>query len=266
MTELEVKTDLREQNLKVIEVKQFIKNITDENGKTTARKLPIFSVQFEKETSREDIKKVKIVCFCKVTWEPSRNKSSIVQCYKCQQFGHIAKNCFKKEICANCAEEHNMLSCKNSNNLKCTNCGEKHRANDQECEYYRRMSKRKNSNNRNQFEGTQRQQMYVNSQSRKNSSTNVTQHQEEESSKSRVLKGRNVNNDGFNNTHNNKREGENNEESFSSAWKDIKNIFKGIDFGKIMNIVRSTVHKIKQCNDGMSKFSCLVEGIIEMFD
>ena len=269
VSELEVKSDLLEKNLKVIDVKQFIKKETDEDGKPFSRKLPIFSVQFEKDTLREDIKKVRIVCFCKVTWEPSRSKSTIVQCYKCQQFGHIAKNCFKQAQCAICAEEHNTRDCKNSEKLTCTNCGENHRADDPDCNYYKRASKKKSSNNRNQFGGTHIQQVYENSGRRKNLSTNVTQQQKEEPSYSQAARGREGKNDGnyndYGQNHNNKRE-QTNEESFASAWKEIKNIFKDINFGKIMKVFKSTVHNIKQCNDGMSKFSCLVEGIIEMFD
>lgn len=259
---LEVKTDLLEKKLKVIEVKQFVKKVTDEDGNISSRNLPIFSVQFEKETSREEIRKVKFVCFCKVTWEPPRSKAEIVQCYKCQQFGHIAKNCFKKEICAICAKEHNTTACVNPSKIKCTNCGESHRADDRACEFHKRASKKKSSINRNQFRHTYTQP------ERRMSTTNVTQ-QEEGPTYSQAAKGicsNNNNRRDYQNQNNKSEEKKNEEESFTSVWNEIKNIFKGMNFKKVIGVVRNTAKKIRECNDGMSKFSCLIEGIIELFD
>ena len=52
------------------------------------------------------------------------------QCYKCQSFGHSARNCTKEEKCVVCAGSHNVKDCnqREGNVKKCANCGENHTA------------------------------------------------------------------------------------------------------------------------------------------
>lgn len=45
----------------------------------------------------------------------------ITRCFKCQEYGHIAKYCKKSELCGKCGEEHNSDHC-TSNAAKCVNC------------------------------------------------------------------------------------------------------------------------------------------------
>ncbi|XP_070170847.1 uncharacterized protein [Polyergus mexicanus] len=48
----------------------------------------------------------------------------IIRCYKCCGFYHFAKDCTKKEVCGNCADQHATKDCK-SNLMKCVNCEDK---------------------------------------------------------------------------------------------------------------------------------------------
>lgn len=56
----------------------------------------------------------------------------ITQCFKCHQYGHLAKACKAKEVCGYCSsKEHNTrahLEPRNKANLKCALCGAKHAA------------------------------------------------------------------------------------------------------------------------------------------
>jgi hypothetical protein len=50
------------------------------------------------------------------------------QCYQCQGFGHIAKNCFSKKLkCVVCAGEHQLKDCPKEK-ICCANCGGNHSA------------------------------------------------------------------------------------------------------------------------------------------
>ena len=47
------------------------------------------------------------------------------RCYHCQEYGHNANSCHKKEehaICGFCAKEHTSRDCPNRDNIKCINC------------------------------------------------------------------------------------------------------------------------------------------------
>lgn len=64
ITEDEVKADLMEKNLRITEVKQFIKKVAEQNGQVTEVKLPIFSIKFDQNTKVAEFKKVRYVCWC----------------------------------------------------------------------------------------------------------------------------------------------------------------------------------------------------------
>jgi len=58
----------------------------------------------------------------------------IVQCFKCQKFGHTASICTSKTtICRFCAGEHNSKECGCKDKLKCSNCRKNHKSNSINC-------------------------------------------------------------------------------------------------------------------------------------
>lgn len=86
----EVKNDLS-TNFKVREVKQFVKNVEDD-GVETEVKLPIYSVEFEPGTQLKDVFAQNKVCWCLLHWEKFKTKNKVIQCFKCQAYGHFVNN------------------------------------------------------------------------------------------------------------------------------------------------------------------------------
>ena len=62
--------------------------------------------------------------------EEFRNRIKLIQCFKCQKFGHIAKNCKSSPRCSQCGGEHKIENGKmekcTANTKKCPNCGGQH--------------------------------------------------------------------------------------------------------------------------------------------
>lgn len=57
------------------------------------------------------------------------------RCFKCQKFGHSAKNCQNTSLCCRCGQpDHEAESC--DNNEKCANCKGEHRADSKTCRVY----------------------------------------------------------------------------------------------------------------------------------
>ena len=65
----------------------------------------------------------------------------MTQCFKCQGFNHIAKDCKNAQKCVRCAGAHKSTECpdknKDSLKLKCFNCNGEHVASSKECPKFR---------------------------------------------------------------------------------------------------------------------------------
>ncbi|KHJ34160.1 putative zinc finger cchc-type protein [Erysiphe necator] len=57
----------------------------------------------------------------------------MMQCYNFQKYGHIAKNCSVESKCGHCAGGHNTRTCPGKQEIRCSNCGKKHKAWDPIC-------------------------------------------------------------------------------------------------------------------------------------
>ena len=61
----------------------------------------------------------------------------VTQCYKCQGFNHVAKDCKSDQKCVRCAGAHKSTECpdkdKESLKLKCSNCDGDHIASFRKC-------------------------------------------------------------------------------------------------------------------------------------
>ena len=70
--------------------------------------------------------------------EEFKTTPSILQCFKCQGFGHKALNRTKKEKCVVCREAHSHKNCRNEEKRKpkCTNCRGPHVAKYRGCPAY----------------------------------------------------------------------------------------------------------------------------------
>ena len=71
--------------------------------------------------------------------EEFKTTPPILQCFKCQSFGHKALNCTKKEKCVVCGEAHSHKNCPNKEKRKpkCANCRGPHVANYRGCPAYK---------------------------------------------------------------------------------------------------------------------------------
>lgn len=54
--------------------------------------------------------------------------------------------------------------------------------------------------------------------------------------------------------------------SFGSLFSEIKSIFSNLNVQKIVAKVRNMLFRLKECDDAISKITCIVESIFEIFD
>lgn len=98
----------------------------------------MYMVIADNNTKMSDITKIKTVHYTHVTWEKHQNTRQIIQCHRCQKWGHATTNCNMAPRCLKCAGQHRTNTCtKNPNTpAKCANCEEAHPANSTLCRIY----------------------------------------------------------------------------------------------------------------------------------
>ena len=74
--------------------------------------------------------------------EEFRKPVSVTQCFNCQSFGHLAKNCRSKPKCLICGESHSHKGCPNkeARKPKCANCMRPHVASYKGCPEYQKQA------------------------------------------------------------------------------------------------------------------------------
>lgn len=83
----------------------------------------------------------------RVYYEPHVSKRDIIQCKKCQTWGHATVNCFLNVIrCVKCAGTHISSECgkPRTDPAVCCNCGGSHPACSTECPHYKKAVEEKN--------------------------------------------------------------------------------------------------------------------------
>ena len=65
--------------------------------------------------------------FSRYRCEKGHERAQASQCFECQGFGHLAKECTQEQRCPRCGENHKSKECKTDRqNAKCCNCGGSH--------------------------------------------------------------------------------------------------------------------------------------------
>lgn len=101
--------------------------VTRKLDKKTKEKLSMCHVEFPQNT---DIKKIynltELDQIYKIRVEPVRSSKLIVQCKRCQEFGHTKNFCGKEPKCVKCGKNHDTKTCTKPNDPKfpphCANC------------------------------------------------------------------------------------------------------------------------------------------------
>ena len=82
----------------------------------------------------------------RIRCEPFRPTPPVTQCYQCQGFNHVAKDCKSKVQCMRCAGPHKSSECtekdKDSFSPKCINCSGNHVAASRECPKFKEQFKK----------------------------------------------------------------------------------------------------------------------------
>ncbi|KAJ8030992.1 hypothetical protein HOLleu_27572 [Holothuria leucospilota] len=132
ITENEIKVSLIDQAYEPKYIKRLISNVTKES---TWKIKVIFS---HIEETEDLISSGFYLGYVRHRVEPYRELPAIVQCFKCQGFGHTLKDCPNNSKCLRCGGLHQVKDCiLPKEDKKCANCGGNHVALYKGCPSYR---------------------------------------------------------------------------------------------------------------------------------
>ena len=111
----------------------------------TKAPLPMFFVDLKPNPKNSEIYNLTRLYHAVVKVEPPRPKRTVIQCVKCQEFGHSKNYCHKKERCVKCDGNHATQDCPRPANSTptCTNCHGTHTANYRGCPVHLQLQKLK---------------------------------------------------------------------------------------------------------------------------
>lgn len=117
--ETEISNDLHEQGYPVTKVKRM-------KGRNK-QDIPLVLVELDKQF-KSIYNNLRFCCGLSVTTESLKIREGIVQCHKCQKFGHTQANCHTSYRCMKCGAAHSTHECTKSptSDAHCANCGGAH--------------------------------------------------------------------------------------------------------------------------------------------
>ncbi|VEN54315.1 unnamed protein product, partial [Callosobruchus maculatus] len=127
-----------------------VRNVMNGRHRITKEPLNMFFVDLEPASNNKDIYDLVALQNKVVHVEPPRTQRGLIQCTKCQQYGHTKTYCNRPFVCVKCGGPHNTSTCKKTRDTpaKCALCDGPHPANYKGCEFYQSLVKSNNANNR----------------------------------------------------------------------------------------------------------------------
>ncbi|KAG7306961.1 hypothetical protein JYU34_007084 [Plutella xylostella] len=105
-----------------------------------------FFVNLEPSKNNKCVKDIRYIYNTVVSIEQPRKQNTVVQCKRCQQYGHSKNNCLRPYRCVKCAQNHKTSECtKQDRNTPatCALCLGDHPANFKGCSVYQEIIKRR---------------------------------------------------------------------------------------------------------------------------
>lgn len=125
-----------------------VRNIMNIRNRFNKEPLSMFYVDLEPSPENKTIYDMWHINNAIVQVEPPRKMHDLVQCHRCQEFGHSKSYCKKPARCVKCGMDHLTINCTKQKETppKCANCTKTHPANYKGCIVYKKILNRQHQN------------------------------------------------------------------------------------------------------------------------
>ena len=131
-----LKEELENLNFTISHVRQMTAPTQNPDGTISRRPIPIWVVTLPNNDNSQRIFNIKDINQHIVHIEAYKATPHVIQCHRCQQFGHTAKRCNMEIHCVKCGNNHIFADCPTkgpSHQPKCSNCLGQHTASYSQC-------------------------------------------------------------------------------------------------------------------------------------
>ena len=137
--------DLEELKFELLKHGHEVTNISNIRHRITKNPLSLFFIDMKHKENNKEIYNVNGLMNSIVKIEPALVKKEIVQCKRCQRYGHTQKYCNNNFWCVKCAGSHPTGQCTKSPETpaKCIHCQGEHPANCKGCSAYKTLHNNK---------------------------------------------------------------------------------------------------------------------------
>lgn len=126
-----------------------VRYIVNVKSKISKEPLPMFYVDLDPDPDNKNIFNIRYIDNAVVTIEPQRKISDIVQCHRCQEYGHTKTYCKKPYVCVKCGLNHPSINCPKERDspARCIHCLKSHTANYKGCQVYQNLVRKRTPEN-----------------------------------------------------------------------------------------------------------------------
>lgn len=130
-----------------------VRSVRNIISRVTKQPLPMFFVDVDPKENNKDIFNIRSFDNAIIQVEAPKKYDDIVQCYRCQDYGHTKSYCKKNFRCVKCGQGHPSTECTKKTDAppNCALCQNKHTANYKGCSKYQELlvakASRTNTNN-----------------------------------------------------------------------------------------------------------------------
>lgn len=129
-----------------------VRSVRNVVSRVSKQPLPMFFVDIDPKENNKEVYNIHSFDNAIVTIEAPKKYEDIVQCHRCQDFGHTKSYCRRNFRCVKCGLGHSTAECTKLANTppKCVHCSSNHTANYRGCTAYQKLIHSKSINkNRN---------------------------------------------------------------------------------------------------------------------
>lgn len=147
-------TDVSDIKAMLLSLGHQVRSVRNIVSRVSKVPLPMFYIDLDPSANNKDVYNIRSIDGAMVKVEAPRKFDDIVQCFRCQDFGHTKSYCKREFRCVKCGLNHPTGECKKPANTppKCVHCLSNHTANYKGCIIYKNLLNKRYSRPNNHQE------------------------------------------------------------------------------------------------------------------